>query len=44
LNQRRVFSLENPARCAARFVDEHNDVGWQKYNGLRSPDARSATG
>src|SRR4029079_8365709 len=36
LNQRRKFSLENPAQGALLgFVDEHNDVGWQKYNGLR---------
>jgi hypothetical protein len=46
LNQRRKFSLENPAQGALLgFVDEHNDVGWQKYNGLRfTGTRRSATG
>jgi hypothetical protein len=46
LNQRRKFSLENPAPGALLgFVDEHNDVGWQKYNGLRlTATRRSATG
>ena len=43
LNQRRKFSLENP-RQAGRlgFVDEHNAVGWQTYQGLRL--TRVATG
>ncbi len=46
LNQRRKFSLENPAQGALLgFVDEHNDVGWQKYNGVRlTATRRSATG
>jgi hypothetical protein len=46
LNQRRKFSLENPTQGALLgFVDEHNDVGWQKYNGLRfTGTRRSATG
>jgi len=46
LNQRRKLSLENPAQGALLgFVDEHNDVGWQKYNGLRfTGTRRSATG
>ncbi len=46
LNQRRVFSLENPAQGALLgFVDEHNDVGWQRYNGMRvSGTRRSANG
>src|SRR6185369_6160661 len=46
LNQRRKFSLENPTQGALLgFVDEHNDVGWQKYNGLRfTGTRRSANG
>ena len=46
LNQRRVFSLENPTQGALfGFVDEHNDVGWQKYNGMRlTGTRRSANG
>ena len=46
LNQRRKFTLENPAQAGGLgFVDEHNDVGWQKYNGLRlTGTRRSATG
>jgi Carboxypeptidase regulatory-like domain len=46
LNQRRKFTLENPTQGALLgFVDEHNDVGWQKYNGLRfTGTRRSATG
>ena len=46
LNQRRKLSLENPTQGALLgFVDEHNDVGWQKYNGLRfTGTRRSATG
>jgi hypothetical protein len=46
LNQRRKFSLENPAQGALLgFVDEHNDVGWQRYNGLRlTATRRSAAG
>jgi hypothetical protein len=41
LNQRRVFSLENPVQAAGLgFVDQHNDVGWQKYNGLRLTGTR----
>ncbi|HXD17772.1 MAG TPA: carboxypeptidase regulatory-like domain-containing protein [Vicinamibacterales bacterium] len=46
LNQRRVLSLENPARAAGLgFVDEHTDVGWQRYNGIRvTGTRRSATG
>ena len=46
MNQRRKFSLENPtAGALLGFVDEHNDVGWQKYNGLRfTGTRRSATG
>jgi TonB-dependent receptor-like protein len=46
LNQRRKFSLENPTQGALLgFVDEHNDVGWQKYSGLRfTGTRRSATG
>ena len=44
LNQRRVLSLENPARAAGLgFVDEHNDVGWQKYNGLRFTGTRRSS-
>jgi hypothetical protein len=46
LNQRRVFSLENPTQGALLgFVDEHNDVGWQKYSGMRlTGTRRSADG
>jgi hypothetical protein len=46
LNQRRVFSLENPTQGALLgFVDEHNDVGWQRYNGMRlTGTRRSANG
>jgi len=46
LNQRRKFTLENPTQGALLgFVDEHNDVGWQKYNGLRfTGTRRSAAG
>ena len=46
LNQRRKFTLENPSQGALLgFVDEHNDVGWQKYSGLRlTATRRSATG
>jgi hypothetical protein len=46
LNQRRKFSLENPAQAGGLgFVDEHNDIGWQKYNGLRlTATRRSASG
>jgi hypothetical protein len=41
LNQRRKFTLENPGQGALLgFVDEHNDVGWQKYNGLRFTGTR----
>ena len=46
LNQRRVLSLENPTQGALLgFVDEHNDVGWQKYSGMRlTGTRRSANG
>jgi carboxypeptidase family protein len=46
LNQRRKFSLENPKQGALLgFVDQHNDVGWQKYNGVRvTATRRSANG
>ena len=45
LNQRRKFSLENPAQAGGLgFVDEHNDVGWQKYNGVRFTGARRSSG
>ncbi|PYR63732.1 MAG: hypothetical protein DMF88_24660, partial [Acidobacteria bacterium] len=46
LNQRRKFSLENPAQAGGLgFVDEHNDVGWQRYNGMRlTATRRSASG
>jgi len=41
LNQRRVFSLENPTQGALLgFVDQHNDIGWQRYNGLRLTGTR----
>src|SRR5205814_9329946 len=41
LNQRRVFSLQNPAQGALLgFVDEHNDIGWQRYSGLRLSGTR----
>jgi hypothetical protein len=44
LNQRRKFTLENPAQGALLgFVDEHNDVGWQKYNGLRFTGTRRSS-
>jgi hypothetical protein len=44
LNQRRVLSLENPAQAVGLgFVDEHNDVGWQKYNGLRFTGTRRSS-
>ena len=44
LNQRRKFTLENPAAGALLgFVDEHNDVGWQKYNGLRFTGTRRSS-
>jgi hypothetical protein len=36
LNQRRKLFLENPrAGGALGFVDEHNAIGWQNYQGLR---------
>ena len=46
LNQRRKFTLENPSQGALLgFVDEHNDVGWQRYNGVRlTGTRRSASG
>jgi hypothetical protein len=46
LNQRRKFSLENPKEGALLgFVDEHNDVGWQTYQGMRlTLSRRSARG
>ena len=46
LNQRRKFSLENPKEGALLgFVDEHNDVGWQTYQGMRlTLQRRSANG
>jgi hypothetical protein len=43
LNQRRRYSLESPARAAALgFIDEHNAVGWQTYQGMRLTVARRA--
>jgi hypothetical protein len=43
LNQRRRFSLENPRQGGLLgFVDLHDDVGWQKYHGLRLTLARRA--
>ena len=46
LNQRRKFSLENQRQGALLgFVDEHNDVGWQNYQGVRlTGTRRSANG
>ena len=46
LNQRRKFSLENFRQAGGLgFVDMHNSVGWQKYQGLRlTLSRRSATG
>ena len=45
LNQRRVLSLENPSRAIPYgFVDEHNAVGWQTYQGMRFTVARRAAG
>ena len=46
LNQRRKFSLENPRQAGALgFVDQHNAVGWQTYQGLRlTVTRRAATG
>jgi Carboxypeptidase regulatory-like domain len=45
LNQRRKLTLENPAQGALLgFVDEHNDVGWQKYNGVRFTGTRRSNG
>src|SRR5204862_1191583 len=36
-------SLENPAQAAGLgFVDQHNDVGWQRYSGLRLNATRRA--
>jgi hypothetical protein len=36
LNQRRRFSLENPrVGGLLGFVDQHNAVGWQNYQGVR---------
>jgi len=44
LNQRRKFTLENPREGGLLgFVDEHNDVGWQRYNGLRFTGTRRST-
>jgi len=43
LNQRRTFSLENPRGAGALgFVDQHNSVGWQTYQGLRLTVTRRA--
>ena len=36
LNQRRKFSTENPRQGGLLgFVDQHNSVGWQTYQGMR---------
>ena len=44
LNQRRALFLENPARASAYgFVDQHNAVGWQAYQGMRLTLTRRAT-
>ena len=43
LNQRRKLSLENPRQSGQLgFVDEHNAVGWQTYQGLRLTVSRRA--
>jgi hypothetical protein len=43
LNQRRTFSLENPRGAGSLgFVDQHNSVGWQTYQGLRLTVTRRA--
>jgi len=43
LNQRRKFSLENPREGGLLgFVDQHNDAGWQKYQGVRLTMTRRA--
>ena len=43
LNQRRKFSLENPRGAGALgFIDQHNSVGWQTYQGLRLTVTRRA--
>ena len=36
LNQRRKFSIENPRQGGLLgFVDQHNAIGWQTYQGMR---------
>ena len=43
LNQRRQLSLESPALSGTLgFIDQHNAVGWQSYNGLRLTVSRRA--
>ena len=43
LNQRRKFTLENPREGGLLgFVDRHNSVGWQTYQGLRLTMTRRA--
>jgi hypothetical protein len=43
LNQRRRLSLENPRLSGGLgFIDQHNSVGWQTYQGLRMTVTRRA--
>ncbi len=43
LNQRRKLLLENPRQSGQLgFVDQHNAVGWQTYQGLRLTMSRRA--
>jgi hypothetical protein len=43
LNQRRKFSLESPRLAGTLgFIDQHNAVGWQTYQGLRLTVTRRA--